>query len=73
LSYTEQDPFKFRAVIEKITDLLEVKQKRRLLEQSKPKVIDRLYQVCKDAQARGGTMGRTPPACTPRLGPPLLE
>jgi hypothetical protein len=33
LSYTEQDPFKFLAVIEKITDFLEAKEKR-LLEQS---------------------------------------
>jgi hypothetical protein len=37
LAYTEQDPFKFLAVIEKITDLLEAKEKR-LLAQSKPKV-----------------------------------
>ena len=64
LAYTEQDPFKFLAVIEKITDILEAKEKR-LLEQSKPKVIDRLCQVCKDAQARGPN-GADPPACTPR-------
>jgi hypothetical protein len=37
LAYTEQDPFKFLAVIEIITDLLEAKEKR-LLEQSKPQV-----------------------------------
>jgi len=37
LAYTEQNPFKFLTVIEKITDLLEAKEKR-LLEQSKPKV-----------------------------------
>jgi hypothetical protein len=66
LAYTEQDPFKFLAVIEKITNLLEAKEKR-LLEQSKPKVIDRLCQVCKDAE---GPMGRTR---LPALGSPLLE
>jgi hypothetical protein len=37
LAYTEQDPFKFLAVIEKITDLLEAKEKR-LLEKSKSMV-----------------------------------
>jgi hypothetical protein len=36
LAYTEQDPFKFLAVIEKITDLLEAKEKC-LLERSKSK------------------------------------
>jgi hypothetical protein len=33
LAYTEQDPFKFLGVIEKITDFLEAKEKR-LLERS---------------------------------------
>jgi hypothetical protein len=36
LAYTEQDPFKFLAVIEKITDLLNAKEKR-LLDRSKSK------------------------------------
>jgi len=34
LAYTEQDPLKFLAVIEKITDLLSAKEKR-LLDRSK--------------------------------------
>jgi hypothetical protein len=36
LAYAEQDPYKFLAVIQKITDLLEAKEKR-LLERSKSK------------------------------------
>ena len=36
LAFAEQDPFKFLAVVEKITDLLEAKEKC-LLERSKAK------------------------------------
>jgi len=36
LAFTEQDPYKFLAVVERITDLLEAKEKS-LLERSKAK------------------------------------